>query len=298
MKLSIIILNYNSGKLLQDCIVSIFEHYKNELDNNQFEIIVVDNASSDDSFGEVSAKYQKIRYIQLPRNLGFGKANNQGVLKAGGDYILFLNPDTIVHAKTLTRLVAYLDSHERIGIATCKVLLPDGTLDDACHRGFPTPWRALMHFFGIAGLFPNSRFFNGYHLGYQHLDEIHEIDACAGAFLLIKREVGIKVGWFDQDYFWYGEDLDLCFNVKAAGYKIVFIPDVSILHHKGAISGMKKHSAHLSKIDAQTRKKIHESRFEVMQIFYKKHYQNKYPWFIMQLVFMGIGIKKKLTEKY
>lgn len=295
MKLSIIIVNFNTIVLLQDCLDSLYQNYQKELQSGQFEIIVIDNASSQ-SVSSNLKKYANLKLIVNKTNVGFAKANNLGIKRSSGEYILLLNPDTIVYADTLTRVLTYINSHPNVGIVTCKVTLPDGSVDDASHRGFPTPWRALMHFSGLGQVFKTSEFFNGYHLGYKDLDKMHEIDACAGAFLMLRRSVGEKVNWLDEDYFWYGDDLDLCYRVKQAGYKIVFIPDVSIMHYKGAASGIKKHSLHVSRASGETKKLATQARFEVMRIFYRKHYQKMYPGWLTRLVFLGINIKQKITE--
>lgn len=296
MQLSIIIVNFNTSELLIDCLKSLYENYAFEFKNNLYEIIVVDNASSEDPKTNLKRQFPQLTFFRNESNIGFSKANNIGIQKATGKSILLLNPDTVVPAKTLPFLMSYLEKNPTVGIATCKVLLTNGSIDDASHRGFPTPWRALCHFSGLARLFPKSTFFNGYHLGYQNMDSSHEIDACAGAFLLIRASVGKQVNWLDEDYFWYGEDLDLCFKVKKAGFTVMFVPQVSITHYKGAASGIKKHSQHLSQIDTETKRKITAARFDVMRIFYKKHYQNKYSHLLKQIVFVGITLKQKLTE--
>lgn len=296
MKLSIIIVNFNTKEFLLHCIKSLFKNYPYHFNSKEYEVIVVDNNSVDGTIKLMSQYYPKVRFIANNVNRGFSAANNQGIQVAQGKYVLFLNPDTSVEKNTLPQMVEYMDGHSQVGISTCKVILPTGDLDDACHRGFPTPWRALTHFLGLGTLLPNSQLFNGYHLGYIDLDKPHEIDACAGAFLLIRKLVGDQVGWFDEDYFWYGEDLDLCFRVKRKGYQIIFVPNVSIAHLKGAASGIKRHSRHLSKIDQETKKQITKARFEVMRIFYKKHYLSLYPQWLTSFVFLGISLKQKLTE--
>ncbi|MBI4137007.1 glycosyltransferase family 2 protein, partial [Candidatus Roizmanbacteria bacterium] len=226
-------------------------------------------------------------------NEGFAKANNIGIKKSSGEYILLLNPDTIVSPETISHVMNYLDEHTDVAVATCRVELPSGKLDDASHRGFPTPWNAFCHFSGLGTVFPQSVLFNGYHLGYHHMDQIHEIDACAGAFMMIRREAGEQVGWLDEDYFWYGEDVDFCYRIKQSGYKIMYIPVVSIVHYKGVASGIKKHSQTISTADSETTKRAQQARFDVMNIFYEKHYKNKYPQFITFLVTTGISLLKK-----
>ncbi len=296
MKLSIIIVSFNTRDVLSHCLESLYTGYKQQFINKQFEVILIDNASSDDTIVMIKKAFPWVTLIQSESNSGFAKANNWGIQKSHGEYVLLLNPDTIVEKNTLTYLITYMDGHQAVGISTCKVLLTNGQLDDACHRGFPTPWRAFTYFSGLAKLFPHSTFFNGYHLGYQHMDEIHEIESCVGAFLLIRRTIGERVHWLDEDYFWYGEDLDLCYRVKQLGSKIMYIPDVSIIHYKGAASGLKKHSQHITKADSGVKLRATEARFAVMRTFYEKHYRTLYPRWMMRLVFLGIGIKEKVAR--
>ena len=296
MQLSIIIVSFNTRELLKQCLESLSNNYGQEIKNQQFEVIVVDNASRDESVSFLKKNFPYIKTFVNEKNEGFAKASNIGVRLACGQYILLLNPDTVIPNLTLTTLIDYLNKNAHVGIVTCKVVLQNGKLDDACHRGFPTPLRALFHFTGLASLFPHSHFFNGYHLGYKSMNKVHEIEACVGAFLMIKKTVGDEIGWLDEDYFWYGEDLDLCFRVKKKGYKVIFIPYVSIVHLKGAASGLTKHSQQLTHADKQTRLVATKARFEVMRIFYQKHYLNLYPSWLTQLVLLGISLRQKLAE--
>ncbi len=292
IKLSVIIVNYRSEKYLDECLSSI---EKSDIQGNLLEIIVVSNSPLNKELKIVEDKHSQVIYIHNHENAGFSRANNIGIRKSSGQYILILNPDTIIDRSTLSYMVDYMENHHDSGIATCLVKLSSGAIDDACHRGFPTPWNAFCYFSGLAGIFPASSFFNGYHLGYKNLDQTHEIDSCAGAFLMIRRTIGEKVKWFDEDYFWYGEDLDLCFRVKEIGFKIVFIPQVSIMHHKGVTSGIKQHSKNISSATLEVRKKATNARYDVMGLFYRKHYLSKYSRLITEIVLTGINIKKFIT---
>lgn len=292
--LSIIIVNFNTEKFLIQSIESICSGVMPLV---RFEIIIVDNHSYNNSVKEiedfVKNKTQvNIRLIKNQQNLGFAKANNLGVKKALGKYILFLNPDTQVSKNVLNRMLLFMNDNEEIGVATCKVLLSNGVLDDACHRGFPTPWNAFCHFSGIAALFRTSLFFNGYHLGYRNLDKIHEIDSCAGAFMLVRRIAGDGVGWFDEDYFWYGEDLDFCYRIKEKGWQIMFVPDESIIHLKGIASGIKNHSQKIATATTEIQVKATQARFDVMKTFYQKHYQSRYPKWLTYIVMKVIEMKR------
>lgn len=298
--LSIIIVSFNTKEYLKKCLESIVKFTSSNL---TFEIIVVDNASNDGSVEEIqnlifkNQKYnEKVKIIKNDNNYGFSKANNLGIKEAKGRYLLFLNSDTeILDQDALVKMVAFMDYHEDAGAASCFLQLPDKSLDDAAHRGFPTPWNAFCHFTGIGKVFPRSQFFNGYHLGWKNLDKVHEIDALAGAFAIVRRKAGESVGWWDEDYFFYGEDLDLCYKLKQKGWKIYFVPTVKVLHYKGLTSGIKKTSAHLTNSDIERKRMITNARFEAMRIFYNKHYLMKYPRLLTSLVLIGINLKKYLT---
>ncbi|MDO8461048.1 MAG: glycosyltransferase family 2 protein [bacterium] len=289
--LSIIIVSYNTKEFLLKCLQSIIEN----IGDLKIEIVVVDNASTDGTISEVQSYSSKLKIIENAKNVGFSKANNQGVKEANGRYLLFLNPDTIVHSKTLEEMVEFMDNNKEAGAATCKVELPNGKLDDASHRGFPTPWRAFCYFSGLSKILPRSKLFSGYSLGFMNLSVTHEIDACAGAFMMVRKEAGEKIGWWDEDYFWYGEDLDFCYRLKQKSWKIYFIPDVSILHYKGVSGGIKEISNHITTATEETKIRATKARFEAMRIFYKKHYQNKYPEIITWLILQGINLKERLS---
>jgi len=239
-----------------------------------------------------------LRVIFNNQNLGFAAGNNVGIkeaLKRQTDYLLFLNPDTIVYPGVLGRVISHLQNDPKIGGASCYLELPSGEIDEACHRGFPTPWRALSYFSGLAKLFPRSKILSGYTLGHlRKLTTPHEIDSCSGAFFLVRKEAGEQVGWWDEDYFWYGEDIDFCFRLKRAGWKILFVPEVKILHYKGVTSGIKKHTQKISKASLETRIKAAKASTQAMRIFYQKHYFSRYPKLIRSLVFTGIN----LLERY
>ncbi len=293
VKLSVIIVNFNSGYFLKKCLLSLAS---SAFTSKDYEIIIIDNNSKDSSLNEaLTVKGLNLILLKNEENVGFAKANNQGINKSEGEYILLLNPDTILEKDTLNKMLRFMEGQKDVGVSTCKVELPNGTLDDACHRGFPTPWNAFCHFSGIGKLFPTSQILNGYHLGYRNMDKIHEIDSCVGAFMMIRRSAGIKVGWLDEDYFWYGEDIDFCYRMKEKGYKVMFVPSSKIVHYKGISSGLKNHSQKLSTANEETKKLATKSRFDVMRIFYKKHYEGKYPNFITNLVFLGIDLKRKFS---
>lgn len=279
LDISIVIVNYNTKKLTIDCLKSI-------LDSNiisSFEIFLVDNNSSDGTVEAVKAKFQDVRIIENKENVGFSKANNQAINLSNGRYILLLNSDTIVKDRTLDTMVRFMDEYADVGASGCKVILPDGSLDKACHRGFPTPSASFYHLTGVAKRFPNNPHFNKYHLSYLNMNEIHEIDCLVGAFMLVRREAIEQVGQLDETFFMYGEDIDWCYRIKKAGWKIYYYPGVDIIHYKGASSRKKPF-------------KIVYEFHRAMYVFHKKHFAEKYPIFINLIVYVGIGLKLGLAS--
>ncbi len=289
---SIIIVSYNTVDFLRNCLQSVKHNISDKI---TYEVIVVDNASSDTSVEMVRKEFPDVKLIANKTNDGFSKANNLGVPFAKGRYVLFLNSDTIVNKNTLETMVEFMDNHLDAGASTCFLRMSNGELDDASHRGFPTPWNAICHFSGLSALFPHSMIFNGYHMAWKDLDKVHEIDTLAGAFMLVRREAGEQVKWWDEDYFFYGEDIDFCFELKQHGWKIYFVPTVEILHYKGVSGGIKKESQTITKASLETRIQATKARFDAMKIFYKKNYVGKYPSLLTSLVLKGIEVRKKLA---
>lgn len=288
--LSIIILNYNTKNITLEAVASVEKNYPKEIASGKFQIILTDNASPDNSLEAFRTykKTTKIKYFDIVDNggnIGFAAGNNKGIPYAKGEYILFLNPDTIVYPKTLTRMVEFMEQKKDAGVSTCRVEIPSGAIDEASHRGFPTPWNAFTHFSGLEKLFPHSRLFSGYTRGWEDLTKIHTIPSGVGAFLLVRREAGEKIGWWDEDYFFYGEDLQFCYDIWHAGYKIYYVLDVKILHLGGVSSGIKKHSQNITTASSETRRKVQGWRFDAMRIFYKKNYSKSNPllsWVVMR----------------
>ena len=286
MDLSIIIVSYNTKELLVDCLKSIQKAF-------QFisaEVFVVDNNSSDRTVSLIKKKFPKIKLIANKQNLGFSKANNQAIREAQGKYILILNPDTRLMSDTIIKMIDFMQDNPQVAVSTCKVELPNGQLDRDCRRHFPTPWRAFCHFAGLSKIFATSEILDQYYYGYLPDDHQHEIDSCAGAFMMVRKSAIAEVGLFDEDFFFYGEDLDWCYRFKEAGFKIVYTPITKIIHYKGAASGMKSTSAHLTKATRESKKKAIAESIRAMELFYKKHFTSQYPFFITWLVILGIKI--------
>ena len=296
-ELSIVILSFNTKDLTLQAIQSIEDNYPEEVSTGAYELIVADNASTDGSLAAFTEykKHTKItsfHAVDNGGNFGFSKGNNNGVSLAQGRFVLFLNPDTIVYKKTLSYLLSFMNNHPIAGAVTCKLINKDGDVDFNCHRGFPTPWNAFCYFSGLQKAFPHSRLFAGYTQGWKDLDTTHAVDAIEGAFMMMPTSLGEKIGWWDEDYFFYGEDLQFCFDIKKAGYKIYYVGKVESLHIGGASSGIKK-TKEVVTSSPESRRKVQTARFEAMKIFYKKNYRNTYPSFIHWVVNTGISYLEK-----
>lgn len=272
--LTIAILNFNSGEYLLHCLESI-NAVKGEA---KLSVAVIDNNSTDNSFQNAKFKFKDIEFIENKDNTGFSKGYNPALKKIRTEFVLLLNPDCILRKGVIKKILEDFGD-ETIGAASCKIILPDGKVDLTAHRGFPTPWASLLYVLGNDSL---------YHLTNQLTDRIHEVDAIAGAFFMTKKSTLEKVGFLDERFFLYGEDIDLCLRIKKAGFKIIYDPSVEITHYKGISSGLKKHSRELSEADIETRTKARDAFYEAMIIFYNKHYKNKYPFFISWLVYLGV----------
>ena len=294
--LAILIVNFKARDLLQKCLFSLRDAIT-RAKTDEIVVWVVDNNSQDGSVEMVETFFPWVHLVTNHDNVGFAKANNQVLTKINSRFVLLLNPDTLVPPETLVFMVGFMDKYPKVGAATCRVELGDGQLDWASHRGFPTPWAALTYFAGLEKLFPHSRLFGQYHLIYQDLKEIHEIDSPSGAFFLARREVIDEVGMLDEDYFMYGEDIDWAYRIKEAGWKIMYVPEVSIIHYKGISSGIKDHSRELSTADQSTKLRSQNAFYETMKIFYSKHYANKYPALLNWLVMAAINLKWYLATR-
>jgi hypothetical protein len=257
--LSIIIVNYNVKQFLLNLVESIYKAVK----SISFEIIVVDNASEDGSIETLQNKYPEVRLIANKVNVGFGAANNQAMQCAKGKFFLLLNPDTIVNEDTFTKMISFFNSNAEVGIAGCKVLNPDGTLQLACRRSFPGPWTSFTKVVGLSQLFPKTKLFASYNLTYLDENKSYEVDAISGAFMMIRKEVYEKIGGFDQQFFMYGEDLDLCYRAQKAGFKAYYVHSTEIIHYKG---------------ESTKRSTIDETKvfYDAMHLFVRKHLSSSF----------------------
>lgn len=283
--LSIVILNFNTVDLTRTCLQTVFA---SKLGKYTMEVIVCDNGSTDQSREMIRKEFPLVFLIDNKKNLGFAAGNNPGIRKAKGRYVLLLNTDTEIPQNTLRVMLTFMDNNSEVGASTCKLLLTDGSIDPACHRGFPAPWAAFSYFLKLEQLFPKSKLFGGYHLGYKNFETIHEVDVISGAFFLVRKEVIIQVGMLDEEYFFYGEDMDWCYRIKEAGWKIIYNPTVTTLHRK-------KQSGR-SNVDTVRRKRTEMYFYQYNKLFYKKNYEGKiFPpllWFIYLLFDLRIFLLK------
>lgn len=259
MKLSVIIVNYNVKEYLQNLLYSIVKAAR-EIDH---EVIVVDNASDDGSVELIKEKFPSIKLISNKENLGFGKANNIGLSLSKGEFILLINPDTIIQEDTLTKMFSFFELNPQAGLAGCKILNPDGSFQLACRRSFPGPWTSFCKVTGLSNLFLNSRLFARYNLTYLNENETYEVDAISGSFMMLRKEIYEKVGGFDEQFFMYGEDLDLCFRVQKAGFQNFYVHTTQIIHYKG---------------ESTRRSNLEETKvfYNAMHLFVKKHLSSSF----------------------
>ena len=278
MNLSVIIVNYNVKLFLEQCLCSV----QKAILGMEAEIIVVDNNSVDNSIEYLTPKFPAVNFIANKENTGFAKACNQGLEQAKGSYILFLNPDTIVPEDCFTKCISFFEANKEVGAIGIKMLDGSGNFLKESKRSFPSPSTSLYKLFGLAKLFPRSKIFSKYHLGYLKEDENNEVDVLAGAFMMIKKEVLDKVGGFDETFFMYGEDVDLSYRIQKAGYKNYYFADSSIIHFKG--ESTRKGSMNYVRMF-----------YNAMSIFVRKHYGGSKAGLFSFLIHIAIWFRAALT---
>src|SRR3990167_9081218 len=278
-ELSIIILSFNTKDLLRDCLNSL----GNVRDEISFEVIVADNGSIDGSLEMVKKEFSWVIVLDNKANLGFAKGNNAARKIAKGKYILFLNSDTVVYKGVLKKSVWFMGTDPKIGAMTCKLVLVNGKIDKDIRRRFPTPWVSFTRL--ILG--------SGRLYWYEDVskNKTHEVDAIQGAYHLSPKKVLDEANWFSEDYFLDGEDIDLCWKIRAKGFKIFYYPKVKILHLKGASKGKYETK---KKVSLASRLKFRMASVNSMEIFYKKFLWKRYPLPINLLVLAGIKMLKLL----
>lgn len=285
MKLSVVIVNYNVAYFLEQCLKSV-EVAVQEMDAvfgaNSCEVFVVDNNSVDGSQLMVQQKFPSVILIDNKKNVGFSKANNQAMRISKGEYVLLLNPDTLVEATTFTKVVKFMDEHPDAGGLGVQMIDGKGKFLPESKRGLPTPWVAFYKIFGLSKLFPNSKKFGRYHLTYLSKEETHEIEVLSGAFMLMRNEALQKVGLLDEDYFMYGEDIDLSYRIIKGGYKNYYFPHTKIIHYKG--ESTKKGSVNYVFVF-----------YRAMIIFARKHFNQKHAKAFSFLINFAIYLRASLA---
>jgi GT2 family glycosyltransferase len=281
-RLAVVILNYKRPDLLADCLESIYARPT----RCALDVWVVDNASGDGSPELVRERFPQARLIVSPTNGGFSYGNNLALRPIAADpavdYVLLLNNDTVVPAGALDGLVDYLEAHPAVGVVGPKLLLPDGSLDMACRRSFPTPEVSFYRMTGLARLFPRSPRFGRYNMTHLDPDVETEVDSVVGACMLVRGSILREVGLLDEQFFMYGEDLDWAYRIKQCGWKVVYYPRVVVHHYKRA---------------ASTRRAIPSIRafYDAMRIFHRKHYRATTPAPLNLLIEVGITAKELLA---
>jgi GT2 family glycosyltransferase len=228
---SVIIVNWNTKEHLRRCLQSLTQHSAPRTPH--FEIIVVDNASVDGSAETVRREFPHVRLLVNDRNLGYAVANNQGAKIAKGCYLLLLNPDTVVPSEAIARLVEFAESHPDVGIVAPKLVYPDGSLQPSV-RSFPTPMALLFSALRLDRVFPQSRIFGRYRMTWFRYDQVIEVDQPMASALLVRKEAWERIGGMDETMPIFFNDVDLCWRLKKAGWRIYFLPDAVIVHHHGA----------------------------------------------------------------
>ena len=282
--LAVVILNYNTRDLLDQCLASLREQR-----GGDFAVCVVDNASTDGSADMVAGRHPEVELIRNPVNNGYAAGNNLGLRHFGfpdhgeARHLMLLNPDTQAPAGALAGLAAFADANPDVGVVGPKLLLMDGTLDKACRRSFPTPEVSFYRLVGLSKLFPRSRRFGRYNMTYLGVDEQADVDSVVGACMLVRADAIRQAGLLDELFFMYGEDLDWCLRIKqitgreGRPYRVVYYPAVTVHHVKRAASRRSPKAQH---------------EFDrAMWLFYRKHYRATAPFYLDWLIRLGLAAR-------
>ena len=272
-KLSIVIVNYNVKHLLEQCLISV----RAAINGLSATIFVVDNHSTDESVACLRPLFPEVIFIENTHNPGFAKANNQAIRQCNSEYILLLNPDTVIGEDCLHKVCAFMDNQPDAGALGVKMLNAQGAFLPESKRSFPTPWVSCCKLFGLSKLFPQSARFAAYSLPYLHPDSLHHVEVLAGAFMLLRATALKKTGLLDESFFMYGEDIDLSCRMLQAGFHNYYFPE-RILHYKG--ESTKKGD-----------RKYLNAFYDAMLIFYRKYYPQS-GWFVSSLIRLSIVLRK------
>jgi len=278
MRLSVVIVSYNVRAFLEQALLSV----RTAMQGIEGEVWVVDNHSSDDSVPMVRARFPEVRLIANTTNPGFAVANNQAIRQSTGEYVLLLNPDTLVEEDTFRQCLQFLDAHPDAGALGVKMLDGSGAFLPESKRGFPTPWVAFCKTVGLSTFFPKSRRFNGYYLGHLGADDTNPVDVLAGCFLFMRREALDRAGLLDEAFFMYGEDIDLSYRIQQAGYTNYYFPETRILHYKG--ESTKKGSLNYVR-----------TFYQAMIIFTRKHFRGRRAGLFILMLQVAIWLRASMA---
>jgi len=268
LDLSIIIVSWNVRDLLLDCLNSVYAETKGV----SFEVFVVDNASSDGSAEMVEQEFPQVKLIRNQENLGFAKANNQAIRQSKGRYVLLLNPDTVVVNDALANMIPFMEAHQDVGAVGPRLLNPDGTVQLWCGGSFPTPLTEFFRLAKLSYLFPKSRIFGRRLMSFWDRNDTREVDLLSGACMMVRREAINQVGLMDEDFFMYADDVEWCYRIKKAGWKIYLYSDAEIIHLVGQSM-------------LQSADKMAVEAYKSMYLFFKKHYALVSALFFRGMVF-------------
>jgi GT2 family glycosyltransferase len=277
--LSICIVTYQSREILLGCLQSIYVNAPTV----SFEVLVVDNGSTDGTAEAVQKEYPQVQRIRNSANLGFARASNQALRQAHGRYLVLLNNDTVLLPGAFDNLLGFASRNPRAGILGPKVLNRDGTLQKQCRRSFALPWDLFCYFTGLSALFPRSSFFARYLMTYKGEDETHEADAVSGSCLLIRREAMEAIGLLDERFFAYQEDADYCFRARQAGWRVFYVPSAQVVHFGGQ-GGSRVHPY-------RSIYEWHRSYF----LYYRKNLATRYFFLFNWFYYLGMALKLLLS---
>ncbi len=290
MVLSVIIVNYRVQYFLEQCLCSVQQALRRIEEPSgslaaqapgATEIIVIDNHSADDSLAYLEPKFPKVHFLSNSTNEGFAKANNRALARAQGKYVLFLNPDTLVGETSLVTCLNFLLDHPQVGALGVRMVDGSGQFLPESKRGFPYPWAAFCKLFGLTALFPHAKWFSGYYLGQVGEFASSEVDVLPGAFLFARRQTLQLTGGFDEQFFMYGEDIDLCYRIRQAGYSNHYLPQITIVHFKG---------------ESTTKDQAHTQLFyQAMRLFIHKYAGKGISRVLVPVIDLAIGMRLQLA---
>ncbi|MEX0721184.1 MAG: glycosyltransferase [Balneolaceae bacterium] len=276
--ISIVIVNYK----VKEYIANLLNSLEKARQQYKLEIFVVDNASGDNSIAYLQKRYPDVHYIANSENVGFGRANNQAIQQATGEFTLIINPDTLVSEDTLSVLISHMHNHPQCGAAGCKILNPDGTFAPESRRSVPTIWSALSKVFGLNYLFPENKLFGQYYLSWLDEDEPSKVPVLSGSFIFWRTKLLKELGGFDERFFMYGEDIDLCYRVQSTDYHIDYVPETSIIHYKGEST---------KRGDLRYIRIFNKALYQ----FFEKHYSSRYSLFFRIFIYISIWLRTALS---